>query len=156
TEAPPDSATVQKFVTRYCLGCHNRDDKRGGLALDTLRPDDVGKHAATWEKVVRKVVARQMPPAGRKRPDEKAYEAFVAALATALDRAPAARPDPGRPPTLRRLNRTEYRNAVRDLLAVDVDAAALLPADEANHGFDSAPLGDLSPTLLERYLTAAQ
>src|SRR5205807_6228842 len=74
----------------------------------------------------------------------------------ALDRAAAAHPDPGRTPTLRRLNRTEYQNAVRDLLAVDVDATALLSADEANHGFDSAPLGDLSPTLLDRYITAAQ
>src|SRR5262249_20907269 len=89
-------------------------------------------------------------------PDEKTYESFVAALEADLDRAAAVRPDPGRTPTLRRLNRTEYQNTVRDLLALDVDAAALLPADEANHGFDSAPLGDLSPTLLDRYVTAAQ
>src|SRR5439155_9174357 len=81
---------------------------------------------------------------------------FVAALEAALDRVAAARPDPGRTPTLRRLNRVEYQNAVRDLLALDVDATALLPADEPNHGFDSAPLGDLSPTLLDRYITAAQ
>jgi hypothetical protein len=155
-EPQPDSATVQKFVTQHCITCHNGDDKRGGLALDAISADDVGTHAAIWEKVVRKVVARQMPPAGKKRPDEKAYEAFTAALTTALDRAAAARPDPGRTVTLRRLNRTEYQNAVRDLLAVDVDAAALLPQDEANHGFDSAPLGDLSPTLMERYITAAQ
>ncbi len=155
-EAQPDSATVQKFVTQHCLSCHNGDDKRGGLALDAISADDVGKHAAIWEKVVRKLVARQMPPAGKKRPDEKAYEKFVAALATALDRAAAAHPNPGRTVTLRRLNRTEYQNVIRDLLAVDVDAAALLPQDEANHGFDSAPLGDLSPTLLERYVTAAQ
>ena len=154
--AQPDGAAVQKFVARHCLRCHNSDDKRGGLALDAIRPEDIGKHAAIWEKVVRKVVARQMPPAGTKRPDEKTYDAFVAALETALDRAAAARPNPGRTVTLRRLNRTEYQNVLRDLLAVDVDAAALLPQDEANHGFDSAPLGDLSPTLLERYLTAAQ
>ena len=81
---------------------------------------------------------------------------FVAALEAALDRAAAAHPDPGRTETLRRLNRTEYQNAIRDLLALDVDVAALLPADEANHGFDNVPLGDLSPTLLERYLSAAQ
>jgi hypothetical protein len=155
-EAQPDNATVQKFVTQHCLSCHNSDDKRGGLALDAVSADDVGKHPAVWEKVVRKVVARQMPPAGKKRPDEKAYNEFTAALETALDRAAAARPDPGRTVTLRRLNRTEYQNVIRDLLAVDVDAAALLPEDEANHGFDSAPLGDLSPTLLERYITAAQ
>src|SRR5262249_39791330 len=136
--------------------CHNSDDRKGGLALDAINSEDVGAHARVWEKVVRKLTARQMPPAGRPRPDERAYESVVAALETALDRAAAACPDPGRTPTLPRLNRTEYQNAIRDLLALDVDAAALLPADEANHGFDSAPLGDLSPTLLDRYLTAAQ
>src|SRR5262245_544396 len=157
---PPDTsldrAAVQKFVTRHCTTCHNADAKKAGLDLDALGALDVGAHPEAWEKVVRKLAARQMPPAGRPRPDERAYESFVAALEVELDRLAAARPDPGRTPTLRRLNRTEYQNAVRDLLALDVDAAALLPADEANHGFDSAPLGDLSPTLLDRYLTAAQ
>jgi hypothetical protein len=155
-EAQLDTTTVQKFVTQHCIKCHDSDTKRGGLALDILSSEDVGKHAAVWEKVVRKVVARQMPPLGKPRPDEKTYASFVTALETALERAAAAHPDPGRTVTLRRLNRTEYQNVLRDLLAVDVDAAALLPADEANHGFDSAPLGDLSPTLLERYITAAQ
>jgi len=99
--------------------------------------------------VARKLAARQMPPVGKPRPDEKTYEAFVPALEAALDRAAAVRPpDPGRTPTLRRLNRTEYQNAIKDLLAVDVDATAMLPADEANHGFDSAPLGDLSADAL--------
>jgi hypothetical protein len=155
-EAQLDSATVQKFVAQHCIKCHNSDAKRGGLALDVIRSEDVGKHAAIWEKVVRKVVARQMPPLGKPRPDEKTYASFVTALEADLDRAAAAHSDPGRTVTLRRLNRTEYQNVIRDLLAVDMDAAALLPADEANHGFDSAPLGDLSPTLLERYITAAQ
>jgi hypothetical protein len=154
--AQRDSATVQLFVTQHCIKCHDSDTKRGGLTLDLISSEDVGRHAAVWEKVVRKIVARQMPPLGKPRPDEKTYASFVNALETALDRAAAARPDPGRTVTLRRLNRTEYRNVIRDLLAVDVDAAALLPMDEANHGFDSAPLGDLSPTLLERYITAAQ
>ncbi len=152
----PGRATVKTFVTQHCLRCHSSEDKRGGLTLETLDPENVGGHARIWEKVVRKLAARQMPPAGRPRPDERAYDSVIAALETALDRAAAARPDPGRTPTLRRLNRTEYQNAVRDLLALDIDAAALLPADEANHGFDSAPLGDLSPTLLDRYITAAQ
>jgi hypothetical protein len=150
------NALVKRFVTQHCLKCHNSDDKSGGLTLEVVNPEDVGAHPRIWEKVVRKLGARQMPPAGRPRPDERAYDSVVAALETALDRAAAARPDPGRTPTLRRLNRTEYQNAIRDLLALDVDAAALLPADEANHGFDSAPLGDLSPTLLDRYITAAQ
>jgi hypothetical protein len=162
SKAPPspkarlDGAAVKEFVTRHCTGCHNSEDRRGGLALDEIRSQGVAAHPKVWEKVVRKLAARQMPPAGRRRPDERTYDAVVAALEADLDRAAAARPNPGRTATLRRLNRTEYQNAVRDLLAVDVDAAALLPPDEANHGFDSAPLGELSPTLLDRYLTAAQ
>jgi hypothetical protein len=153
---PPGRAAVREFVTRHCVDCHNADLKRGGLDLDGIKAEGVGAHPKVWEKVARKLSVRQMPPAGKPRPDEKTYESFVAALEADLDRVAAARPDPGRTPTLRRLNRTEYQNAVRDLLALDIDAAALLPADEANHGFDSAPLGDLSPTLLERYVAAAQ
>src|SRR5262249_442443 len=134
----------------------NNDTKKAGLTLDSLSGEGVDAHSDVWETVVRKLAARQMPPAGRARPDERTYNTFVAALEAELDRVAVARPNPGRTPTLRRLNRTEYQNAIRDLLALEVDPAAMLPADEANHGFDSAPLGDLSPTLLDRYLTAAQ
>jgi hypothetical protein len=156
SEARLERATVKQFVTQHCTNCHNSDDKRAGLALDAISSEDVDAHPKIWEKVARKLAARQMPPVGRPRPDEGTYVSFVAALEAELDRAAAARPNPGRTATLRRLNRTEYQNAIRDLLALDIDAAALLPADEANHGFDSAPLGDLSPTLLDRYITAAQ
>src|SRR5262245_6105021 len=145
-----------QFVAKHCSDCHNSEDKRAGLDLDAISAKDVDAHPEIWEKVVRKLAARQMPPVGRPRPDEKSYQIFVTALEAALDRAAAARPNPGRTPTLRRLSRTEYQNVIRDLLAVEIDAAVLLPADEANHGFDSAPLGDLSPTLLDRYITAAQ
>jgi hypothetical protein len=155
-KAGRDHAAVKQFITRHCTDCHNGDVKRGGLDLDRIKTEDVGAHPKVWERVARKLAARQMPPAGKPRPDEKAYQSFVTALEADLDRAAAVRPDPGRTPALRRLNRTEYQNAVRDLLALDVDAQALLPADEANHGFDSAPLGGLSPTLLDRYVTAAQ
>jgi hypothetical protein len=155
-QAMSERDIVTTFVRHHCTRCHNSDDKRGGLALDAVLPEDVGNHPALWEKVVRKLTARQMPPAGRPRPDERTYDSVVAALEAELDRAAAARPDPGRTPTLRRLNRTEYQNAVRDLLGLEIDTMALLPADEVNHGFDSAPLGDLTPTLLERYITAAQ
>jgi mono/diheme cytochrome c family protein len=151
-----DRATVNKFVTQHCTSCHDGDAKKAGLDLDAISGEDLEAHPEAWEKVVRKLAARQMPPVGKPRLDERAYESFVAALEAELDRVAAARPDPGRTPTLRRLNCTEYQNAIRDLLALPVDAAALLPADEANHGFDSAPLGDLSPTLLDRYLSAAQ
>src|SRR5262249_11470959 len=139
-KAGHERPTVKQFVTQHCTKCHNSDDKKGGLALDTISSEDVNAHPQVWEKVVRKLAARQMPPVGRSRPDERTYESIVAALEAELDRAAAARPHPGRTPTLRRLNRTEYQNAIRDLLAVDVDATALLPPDEANHGFDIAPL----------------
>ncbi len=156
--ARPERAAVKQFVTEYCANCHNSDEKKGGLDLDAVSSQDVAARSEVWERVARKLAARQMPPVGRKRPDERTYASFVVALEAELDRIAATRPDPGRTPTLRRLNRTEYQNAIRDLLAleIDPDKSGLLPVDEANHGFDSAPLGDLSPTLLDRYITAAQ
>jgi hypothetical protein len=144
------------FLDRYCLECHNTEAGSGGLALDALTEDEVGLHPKAWEKVVRKLSARQMPPAKKPRPDEPTYDAIVAALEQSLDAAAAAHPDPGRTDTFRRLTRTEYQNAIRDLLALEVDADALLPPDEASHGFDNVTVGDLSPTLLDRYITAAQ
>src|SRR5438034_10191230 len=99
---------------------------------------------------------RQMPPMGMPRPDEAAYDAAIASLETSLDRAAAANPDPGRTATLRRLTRTEYQNAIRDLLALDVDVSSLLPQDESSYGFDNVTVGDLSPMLLERYISAAE
>jgi hypothetical protein len=151
-----DRAAHRQRVTQYCTSCHNGSEKKGGLDLEAAVAEEVAARPVVWEKVARKLAARQMPPAGSKRPDDRSYETFVAALEAELDRIAAKHPDPGRTPTLRRLNRTEYQNAIRDLLALDVDATALLPRDEPNHGFDSAPLGDLSPTLLDRYITAAQ
>jgi mono/diheme cytochrome c family protein len=158
TVQPPISerANVNGFVERYCSGCHNSDDKAGGLALDSFRLKDVNLHPQVWEKVVRKLAARQMPPAKKSRPTEAEYDAVVSTLASALDRAAAEHPEPGRTDTIRRLTRTEYQNAVRDLLALDVDASALLPGDESSHGFDNITVGDLSPTLLDRYITAAE
>lgn len=97
-----------------------------------------------------------MPPAGKPRPDESAYRSAVDRLGRSLDRAARLRPDPGRTSTFRRLNRAEYQNAIRDLLHLDIDATALLPGDHASHGFDNVTLGDLSPTLLDRYISAAQ
>ncbi len=105
---------------------------------------------------MRKLRARQMPPIGKERPDDRAYDAVIRSLETSLDRTARARPNPGRTATIRRLTRTEYRNAVRDLLALDVDVDALLPADESSYGFDNVTVGDLSPTLLDRYISAAE
>jgi mono/diheme cytochrome c family protein len=152
----PAASPQRAILDRYCLGCHNDAVKTAGFALDSLRPEQAGDNPEAWEKVVRKLRARMMPPPGRPRPDEAAYDSVVSYLETSLDREAAAHPNPGRTDTFRRLNRTEYHNAIRDLLALDVDVSALLPKDDASHGFDNVGVGELSPTLLERYLAAAQ
>jgi hypothetical protein len=155
-KALSEGEIVDRFIDHYCLECHSSDDKATRLSLDDIDPEHVERQPKVWEKVVRKLTTRQMPPPGRKRPEELDYEAVVSTIAGALDRAAAAHPEPGRTNTFRRLNRTEYQNAIRDLLALDIDASALLPNDESSHGFDNITVGDLSPTLLDRYITAAQ
>lgn len=147
---------IDQFVERYCLKCHDAGTRTAGLALDDLNTAAVGRNPNVWEKVVRRLAARQMPPGRHRRPPEAEYDEVVSAIAAGLDRAAAEHPDPGRTDTLRRLNRTEYQNAIRDLLALDIDASALIPPDESSQGFDNITVGDLSPTLLDHYLTAAQ
>ena len=144
------------LITQYCGGCHNSRSQAGGLSLDGADPSRVGEHREIWEKVVRKLRARAMPPAGSRRPDEPGYERLVAQIESALDREAALHPDPGRTDTFRRLTRTEYQNAIRDLLVLDVDVTELLPKDDASYGFDNVSAVGLSPTLVERYLMAAQ
>ena len=144
------------LINQYCLGCHNDKAKVAGLDLTTSNIDNVESNSDLWEKVLRKVRARYMPPAGLPRPDEAKYQSLVSYLETSLDRAVAAHPDPGRTDTFRRMNRTEYHNAIRDLLALDVDVSALLPRDDLSYGFDNVTVSGLSPTLLERYMSAAQ
>jgi hypothetical protein len=151
----PVRAPYAALVDDYCLSCHDKDHEKGGLVLENVS-DDVSRHPEVWEKVVRKLRVRQMPPVGKDRPDEATYAAVIASLERSLDRAAAAAPDPGRTASIRRLTRTEYQNAIRDLLALDIDAAALLPADESSYGFDNITVGDLSPTLLDRYVSAAE
>jgi hypothetical protein len=143
-------------VDLYCVACHNRDDQTAGLALDAISSEDVSRNPNAWEQIVRKLVARQMPPEGEVRPSGRKYDSFISLLTGALDRAAAEQPNPGRTNSFRRLNRTEYQNAIRDLLALDIDASTSLPNDESSHGFDNVTVGDLSPTLLDRYITAAQ
>ena len=150
------SAAHRNVVNRYCVSCHNDSVKSGGLALNTVAAHDVDRDPEVWEKVLRKVRAHQMPPVGMPRPDKATYDAAVLSLETALDRAAAAHPNPGRTDTFRRLNRTEYQNAIRDLLALDVDVASLLPSDESSYGFDNVTVGDLSPTLLDRYISTSE
>ena len=151
-----ESLPVRTVLDTFCVNCHDADASKGGLNLESVASKDVAAHPEVWEKVVRRLRGRQMPPAGKKRPDDDTYVSVVSQLESSLDRAWAERPNAGRTDTIRRLTRTEYQNAVRDLLAVDVDAASLLPADEAGHGFDNVTVGNLSPTLLDRYITAAQ
>ena len=150
------SSSLHAVVDQYCADCHNSDEKKGDLDLESIDARDVGGQTQIWERVVRRLRARQMPPAGKKRPDESTYSSMLSRLESSLDEASAQHPNPGRTDTLRRLNRTEYQNAIRDLLALDMDAAALLPKDDGGHGFDNVTVGNLSPTLLDRYISAAQ
>ena len=150
------AAAEQALLDRYCITCHNDRLETGGLSLEGADVADVAAHPELWEKVVRKLRTGSMPPRPRPRPDAAAYASMVSYLETTLDAAAAAEPDPGRTDTFRRLNRTEYRNAIRDLLALEVDVAALLPRDDSAFGFDNVNAGGLSPTLMERYLAAAQ
>jgi mono/diheme cytochrome c family protein len=145
-----------QFVGEHCLDCHNATDKAAGLDLDQILGADVAQHAQAWEAVVRKLATRQMPPSGSSRPDEKRYEATLSWLTGELDAIASRQPNPGRTDAMRRLNRTEYRNAIRDLLGLEVDVNDLLPADESSHGFDNVTVTDLSPSLLNRYLSAAE
>ena len=125
------------------------------LALDELDATRIGDSGEIWERVVRKLQTRAMPPPGARRPDEAIYQAVLASLTSELDRAAAASPNPGRP-MLRRMNRAEYANAIRDLLALEIDPAVLLPPDDSAYGFDTiADVLGVSPTLQERYLSAA-
>jgi mono/diheme cytochrome c family protein len=150
------AVTPSAVINQYCTACHNDRLKSGDLALTAFDLDNVGANPQVWEKVVRKLRGRMMPPPGRPRPDEKTYDQVVAYLEQSLDHASAANPNPARTETFRRLNRTEYQNAIRDLLLIDIDVGSLLPKDDASFGFDNVGGGGLSPTLLERYLTAAQ
>src|SRR5437016_3521001 len=155
-ERSPAAAPQRALINQYCVSCHNDKLKTGGLALDTVSVENMNQTPEVWEKVLHKVRARYMPPAGMPRPDEKAYQSLVSYLETSLDQLSAAHPNPGRTATLRRLTRTEYQNAIRDLLGLQVDVTQLLPSDESSFGFDNITEGELSPTLLERYLTAAR
>lgn len=150
------------LLDRYCVTCHNQRLKTAGLTLDTMDVTHVGARPDVWEKVVRKLRAGFMPPIGMPRPDKTTYDGFASWLETELDRSAVAAPNPGRPPTFHRLNRTEYRNALRDLFALEdlpkeFEVAALLPADDASNGFDNmADALRVSPVLMERYVAAAR
>src|SRR5262245_16453778 len=144
------AADWQAALKRYCVTCHNERLKTAGLLLDSMDLSNVGEHAEQWEKVVRKLRTRAMPPSGAARPDQATYDTLIASLEGALDRAAESHPNPGRL-TVHRLNRTEYTNAVRDLLALNIDARTLFPADDSGYGFDNiADVLSVSPLLFER------
>ena len=154
-QTPVSGPQPQAMLTQYCAGCHNQTARAGGLALDTLDVANVGKNGHTWEKVVRKIRSGMMPPSGARRPERQALDALASELEARLDRAAAASPNPGSP-SLHRLNRTEYANAVRDLLDLEVDVTTLLPSDDSNEGFDNiADALSVSPTLIQGYVAAA-
>jgi mono/diheme cytochrome c family protein len=144
------------LVIQYCVSCHNERLKAGNLLLDNADADQVSGAVETWEKVIVKLRSRAMPPPGRPRPDNATYNAVASWLETELDRAAVAHPNPGRPAALHRLNRTEYANAIRDLLGQEIDGTSMLPADQQAHGFSTnADALSMEPALLDRYLTAA-
>ena len=155
---PAEQAALphRALLDRYCVGCHNERLQTADLMLDQADVSDVSVDAELWEKVVRKLRAGMMPPVGRPRPDTAMHDGLVSWLETELDQAAALHPNPGRVDGLRRLGRAEYRNAIRDLLALEVDVADLLPPDDSSGGFDNASLGGLDPGRLEAYLLAAR
>ena len=153
-EPAPD---YSKLVGTYCVGCHNDRLKTGGLSLQNPDLSTVPDHPDVWEKVARKLRSGEMPPSNvRSRPDAQTAAGFVSYLESTLDRAAIAHPNPGRAP-VHRLNRAEYSNAIRDLLAVDVRPGEWLPVDDSGYGFDNiAAVLSTSPALLDRYMSAAR
>jgi hypothetical protein len=153
--ATPDPTAAKETLNKYCIGCHSQRLKVGGLVLENFDPAQVPAHPEVWERVAKKLRARTMPPAGSPRPDAATYNSVATLLEATLDQGAAARPYAGRP-VLHRMNRAEYANAIRDLLALDVDVTSLLPPDDSAFGFDniSEMLG-VSPALQESYLKAA-
>jgi hypothetical protein len=152
----PDAASRKAFITRNCIGCHNQKLNTAGLSLQGLDFADVSSHGMIWEKVLTRIHTGQMPPAPLPKPDPALTAAFTTWLERSLDDVSIKKPNPGRP-AIHRLNRAEYSNAIRDLLAVDTDPGATLPVDDSGYGFDN--IGDvlsMSPVLLERYMSTAR
>src|SRR5215467_4716508 len=157
--APPQASAPSSYralLDQYCVVCHNERAKTAGLMLDKMDVDHPAAGPETWERVIRKLRGGMMPPQGRPRPSNDDVYKLVSYLETSLDRAEGSKPNTGRA-AIHRLNRTEYGNAIRDLLALDVDVTDLLPADDESNGFDNiADVLKLSPSLLEQYLAASR
>ena len=152
----PQAAPPRPLLDQYCALCHNQKNATAGVALNGIDVANAGGNAAVLEKVLRKIRTGEMPPAGMPRPAAPTAASFTKSLEDALDRAAAANPNPGRP-AVHRLNRVEYSNAIRDVLALDIQAGSSLPVDDSGYGFDN--IGDVlsvSPALLEKYLSVAR
>ena len=155
--SPASPVSLRAVLDTYCVGCHNQELRTAGLTLDAMDAVGVGGRAEVWEKVIGKLRMGTMPPPGRPRPDQPITDALVSWLENELDQAAVARPNPGRTESFHRLNRTEYGNAIRDLLALEVDATSLLPVDQVTDGFDNiADVLSVSPALFDQYLSAAR
>jgi hypothetical protein len=147
--------TPRALLDKYCVTCHNSRTKIAGLTLDTADLTTAPNNAEMWDQVVRKLRTGAMPPLGMPKPDKARVDEFLNWLEGSIDKAAAAHPNPGRP-ALHRMNRAEYTNAIRDLLALDIDSSEFLPTDDASFGFDNvASVLGLSPALQERYISAA-
>jgi hypothetical protein len=156
--AQAPQADPQAFLKTYCIACHNDSLRNGGLSFQSLDVTTPATHAEAWERVIQKLRTGAMPPLGAPRPAAAVYAAVASRLEAEIDRAAAARPKPGRTSAVHRLNRTEYNNAIQDLLGVDLNVTALLPGDEtADGGFDNnADVLGITSSHLERYLTVAR
>ena len=147
----------QQMVEQYCVVCHNEQLANAGMIIPEVSLESIPHDAEIWERVIRKLQTRTMPPLEMPRPSEAQYQGFVGFLENIIDGAAAAQPNPGRVHAFHRLNRREYRNAIRDIFDLDYDASALLPPDDSGYGFDNiADVLSVSPMLTERYLGAAR
>ena len=150
----------RELLNRYCVGCHNDRTLTANLSLQSLELSQVGldvKETEIWEKVIRKLRTRSMPPQGRPRPDDSDYESLTTWISNRIDHVASEHPNPGRRHAVHRLNRAEYANAIRDLLALEINEETLLPPDDSGFGFDNiADVLSVSPMLTERYLGAAR
>jgi hypothetical protein len=157
-QPPASSPDATAVINKYCISCHSERLRTGGVVLQGVDATNPGANAELWERVVAKLRAGSMPPPGSPRPDAATYDAIAGRLEADLDRAWAAHPNPGRINAVHRLNRTEYKNAIRDLFALDVDVATLLPGDETADGsFDNfADVLTISTAHLERYLSVGR
>jgi hypothetical protein len=153
-DSPPPA--VVTFINGYCLDCHSGSEPTANLDLEEMASTPLAKEHEAWEKVIKKLRTGQMPPQDAQQPPDATISTALRQLEQPLDRYADQNPQPGRTATFRRLTRYEYKNAIRDLLALEIDVESLLPADEASHGFDNVTVGELSPTLLNRYISASQ